>query len=100
HYKGQIKRYDYEKIIKKWLSVFDSSQVLILSMEDIGQKPYELIEKVYAFLGRAVNLNHDLNEKSNATDSKPIPSTHIKFLEKNIRDVINYWEGNKVLFRL
>lgn len=100
HYKSQGRKYDYKKIINNWISVFDESQILVLSLEDIGEKPGKVIEKVYDFLGRKVNINHDLYENPNATISKPMPTSHLKFLNGYIGDIIDYWDNNQSLFRI
>lgn len=100
HYKSQGKLYDYERILNNWYSVFETSQILVLSLEDIGEKPLKVIEKIYTFLGREINIDHDLYENPNATAKSNIPLSHRSYLEATIGSIITYWESNRSLFRI
>ena len=100
HYQSQAEKYDYEKILKNWFSVFNRSQILILSLEDIEQKPFQVMEKTYNFLGRKINLNHDLFENPNAIVTKPMPKSHRSFLEMKTANTIRFWDNNSDIFRL
>lgn len=100
HYKSQANQYNYEKIINNWKSLFGKDKLLILSQEDIGEKPSKVIKKIYSFLGRDMGIEHDIFENPNATSKKPIPISHQMFLKKHIASIIKYWEDNQVLFRL
>src|SRR5690606_18762263 len=56
-YKSQTRKYSYQKILKNWFKVFDESQILVLSMEDIKNKPFQVLEKTSRFLGKQVVEN-------------------------------------------
>lgn len=100
-YKSQIKKYNYQKILKNWFSVFDKSQILVLSMEDIKNKPHEVIEKTCHFLGKPyVESTLDLSKAKNTTVSVPIPSHHLAYLEKELQNDIAYWNANQEMFRI
>jgi len=100
NYNSQKNRYRYDLIIKKWLSVFDSSQMLILSLEDIEEFPAIVVQCLEKFLGKEIVYTIELKEARNQTKAKVIPKTHKIFLNECLKESIYYWNNNKNLFRL
>lgn len=100
-YKGQLIKHNYQRVLNRWHSVFDKSQILILSMEDVKEHPIKVLEKTHAFLGVNFSNNYTgLQERKNVTLSKPIPNSHLVYLKKHLSETIDYWENNQDLFRL
>jgi len=101
HYDSQLRRYDYEKILKKWDSVFPKEQLLILSLEDIKAQPQNVLKKVFAFFDVRCELkDFSLNEAKNVTKAAPIPEVHRKYIETQIPDMIKFWNENAEIFRI
>ena len=100
-YKSQIKKYNYQKILKNWFSVFDKSQILILSMEDIKNQPIQVLERTCEFLGKPFEGSQiNLNEARNTTVPVPIPVSHREYLGRELSETIEYWNANQKMFRL
>lgn len=101
NYKSKIGEYDYHRIINNWLSVFNKSQIIILSMEDIRDNPEEVLLNIYTFLNRNFfNEYEEADKPENVTRSSPLPDSHRAYLRKNFASTIEYWENNQSLFRL
>lgn len=101
HYDGQLRRYDYEEILKKWYSVFPKEQLLILSLEDIKIQPQKVLEKAFNFFDTAYEpQDFSLDEAKNTTKADPLPESHRKYIEKQIPDIIKFWNENTGVFRI
>ncbi len=103
HYDNQLRRYDYEKILKKWWCVFPKEQILILSLEDIKASPKKVLNKVFDFF--EVEQEHrshkpDLNEAKNVTRASSIPKEHKDYIQKQIPEIMEFWNKNDETFRL
>lgn len=103
NYDSQLRRYDYEKILEKWYSVFPKNQIMVLSLEDIKSQPEKVLSNVFSFLGcdeKVNTTNSNLNKAKNITKAKSIPDSHKEYIEKRIPDIIDFWNNNQDIFRL
>jgi hypothetical protein len=101
NYDSQLRRYDYEKILKKWGSVFPKEQLLILSLEDIKAQPQNVLKKVFTFFDTEYKpQNFSLDEAKNTTKAGPLPESHRKYIIKQIPDIIKFWNENAEIFRI
>jgi hypothetical protein len=75
-------RGDYETIWKTWSSVFPRKQLLVLFMEDIEQRPDEVLRKVCAFL-RVANVVDEasLRSRPNKSDELEMPPGVKRYLD-------------------
>src|SRR5690606_24292749 len=74
NYKSIKNLYNYKRILDNWYSVFEKSQILILSMEDIKKNPNRVLEKTHHFLGTEFKGNYsEAARPKNVTVAQPIP---------------------------
>lgn len=92
---GFFERGFYAKYIKKYLEIFPKENVRIMFYEDIIEKPLELIQSLYEFLGVDKNfVPSNLNRKSDYRDPEKFRSI---FLQNAIDKIICIYK--KSIFR-
>ena len=56
-YTGRLVRWsEYSRYLKKWMSVFNSSQLYVMKVEDLDTKPEETVRKLLTWLGLDANV--------------------------------------------
>ena len=77
-------RGDYPKIIGNYLEIFDPGQLLICCYDSIEEKPLELLNEIYAFLGiPCITSNRELlSAKYNVSPAHEMPQEIRSHLEE------------------
>jgi hypothetical protein len=70
---ASISRGDYETILDRWLSIFDSRQLFLGYFDDITLRPVDLLRDVFRHLG----LREDVDWTSFPTDQVILPGPGI-----------------------
>lgn len=83
-----IRNADYLRTLRIWEQLYSSEQVFIGFFEELSQKPRELLERVYRFLGVSCSdprLFDSVNERVYAREYPQIPASFARYMALQYR---------------
>ena len=81
---SNVKRGDYLKTIDNWTSVFPEKQFQIFYFEDVVQRPKQMLQDMFAFIGVSDDLawhTIELHKKIHESQKMPLPEKYREFLQ-------------------